>query len=136
MALTLSTAVRNAMADAGLALINGGPAAGYVEIRTGPQPASPAVAATGTLLVTIVFNDPAFAAAVAGVATLDVAPTVMGTAVTDGTAGWARIYDSTGVAVMDGQCGLSGQLVNLDALTILTGRDVTVTSGSFTMPAA
>lgn len=135
MPLRLSDAARNAMADAVLALVNAGAAGGYVEVRTGTQPASVATAASGTLLVTITFNDPAFAAAAAGVATLDVAPALTGQAVADGTAGWARIYDSNSVAIMDGECATSGQLINLDTLAILTGRDVTITSGTITQPA-
>lgn len=132
---TISAAARNAMLDAATALIDAGAGAGYIEIRTGSKPASPAVAASGTLLVTITFNEPAFGAAVAGVATLDAAPALTGQAVADGTAGWARVYDSDANAIMDGGCGTSGEFVNLDALAILTGRDVTVTGGTLTQPA-
>ncbi len=135
-AITLATTARNAAADAVVDLVDAGVGAGYVEIRTGAQPASPQVAATGVLLVTITLNDPAYGSAVAGVCTLDVTPQPSAVAVATNTAGWARMYDSAASAVLDGACSTAGAFVNLASTSIVSGTTVTVTSGSYTQPAS
>lgn len=134
MAARLSTAARNAAANAIAALADAGPAAGTVQVRTGAQPATPDDAATGTLLATFTLADPAYAAAVAGVAALDATPTLSTTAVADGTAGWFRLLDSTGAAVLDGAVGTVGQQMNLSTVTIGTGATIELTSGNITQP--
>jgi hypothetical protein len=135
-AITLATTARNAAADAVVDLVDAGSGAGYVEIRTGAQPASPQVAATGTLLATLTLNDPAYGSAATGVATLDNTPEPSATAVATGTAGWARVYDSNANPVMDGACGTSGAFVNLATTSITSGTTVSITSGSYTQPAS
>lgn len=135
-AIVLSTRVRNAMANAAVAEVDAGPGAGYVEIRTGAKPASPASSATGTLLATVALNDGAYGAASVGVCTLDVTPEPTATAAATGTAGWARQYDSTGAPLWDGDCGTSGAFVNLATTSIVAATDVTITSGSYTQPAS
>lgn len=135
-AITLATTARNAAANGVVALADAGSGAGYVEIRTGAAPASPQASATGTLLATVTLNDPAYGSAVAGICTLDVTPQPAGTAVATNTAGWARLYDSAGNAVLDGLCGTSGAFVNLATLSIVSGVTVTITSGSYTQPAS
>lgn len=139
---TLSTAARNAAADAIAALVDGGSGAGLLRIYTGSAPAGPGSAPTGTKLVEIALNDPAFAAAATGVADLDVSPALSGTGLAAGTAGWARIVDSTqgagsGLAVMDltvSTVGGGGD-VQLATLTISVGLTVDITSGNLTVPA-
>lgn len=135
MATRLSTAARNAAANAIALLPDAGPAAGTIQIRTGAQPASANDPATGTLLATFTLADPAFGAAVAGVATLDATPPLATTGVADGTAGWFRMLDSTGVTVLDGTVGTVGQQLNLNTTTISIGAAVEISSGSITMPA-
>ncbi len=54
-----STAARNAAASAVVGLLDAGPAAGRIEIRSGTMPATPQTAATGTLLATVTLADPA-----------------------------------------------------------------------------
>lgn len=135
-AITLATTARNAAADAVVDLVDAGSGPGYVEIRTGTQPASPQIAATGTLLVTLTLSDPAYGAAATGVCTLDVTPEPSAVAVATNTAGWARLYDSAGTAVLDGECGTSGKFVNLSTLSIVSGATVSITSGSYTQPAS
>ena len=135
-AITLATAARNAAAAAVAALVDAGSTAGYLEIRTGPAPASPQSPATGTLLVTIELNDPAYGAPASGVASLDVSPVPSGTAVATDTAGWARLYDGDDNPVADGLCSTSGAFVNLASTSFVTGAVVSFTSGSFTVPAA
>jgi hypothetical protein len=143
MATRISTAARTAAAGAVAALVDAGSAAGVIRIYTGTQPAGPGSAATGTLLASVTLNDPAFGAASAGVATLDVDPALTGTAVADGTAGWFRLLDSTeagstGLGIVDGTVtatGGGGQLT-LATTTVTTGLQVQITSGAITMPAA
>lgn len=136
MATRISASAANAAADAVAALLNAGAGPGTIEVRSGAQPATVATGATGTLLGTFTLNDPAFAAAVAGVAALDVAPTVSFTGVAADTAGWFRAYDSNGVAVFDGACATSGAQLNLSTTSITIGLVVTVTSGTLTQPLA
>ena len=136
MAISLATTARTAMCDALVDLLDAGPAAGTLQIRTGTKPANPNTAATGTLLATVTLVDPAFGAAAAGVATLADPGAV--TAVADGTAGWFRALDSTGAAVMDGTVtatGGGGDLT-LATVTITTGLSVDITGGTITVPAA
>lgn len=136
MATRLATATQNAACDAMVDLVDGGAAAGTIKIYTGSQPASANDAPTGTLLATFTLNDPAFGAAAAGVADLDVSPALTTTGAADGTAGWFRCESSTPATIFDGACGTSGQQLNLNTLTISIGVNVEITSGTYTMPAA
>lgn len=136
MATQIPTAVQNAMCDLAVDRIDAGAAAGTMQIRTGSPP-GPNAAATGTLLATITFSDPAFGAAAAGVATMSGAP-LSTTAVADGTAGWFRIRDSDGTTVVDGTVtvtGGGGQL-QLSSTTISTGLSVSIIAGTATQPAS
>jgi hypothetical protein len=135
MATRLATATRNAACDAVVDLLDGGPAAGTIKIYTGTQPTTANDTATGTLLATITLSDPAFGAASSGVATLSGTP-LSATGVAAGTAGWARLADSTGATVMDGSVtatGGGGQ-IELATTTISVGVTVSITSGTVTMP--
>lgn len=131
--LRLSTAARNAGVAAIAALADAGSGPGVVRIYTGSQPATPATSASGTLLVTIPFNDPAFGAPATGVVTADDTPAMTADAVADGTAGWFRLLDSTGAAVLDG--AVPGEMT-LSNTAITTGTAVTITGGTLTQPAA
>lgn len=136
MTFILSTAVRNAMADAAVDLIDAGAGAGTIEVRTGLQPANPAASATGTLLLTFTLNDPAFGSASTGACALSVSPTISATGVAPGTAGWFRVFDSNSNPIFDGACGTSGSQLNLSTTTVSVGLTVTITSGTFTQPAS
>lgn len=131
---TISTAARNAACNAVVDLIDAGSAAGYLQIRTGSSPGIGS-AATGTLLATLTFSDPAFGNAATGVATAS-AITSDTSADADGTAGYARVFDSDNVAIMDLTVGTSGADLNLDSTSIVTGGTVSVTSMTVTMPAS
>lgn len=135
MAARLSTAARDAAANAIALLPDAGPAAGTIQIRTGAQPATANDPATGTLLATFTLADPSFGTAVAGVAALDATPALSTSGVADGTAGWFRMLDSTGATVLDGAVGIAGQQLNLNTTTIATGVTIEITSGNITMPA-
>lgn len=134
MPTRLSVALQNASANQLTALLDAGAAAGYAEIRTGSQPATPATAATGTLLATVTLADPALGAATAGVAALTDPASVNGVA--DGTAGWVRFFDSDANAVLDGEVTLTAGtgLLRLSSLSVTTGNPVDITGGTWTQP--
>jgi hypothetical protein len=143
MPLRINTAARNAACDAIVDLIDGGAGAGVIRVYSGSQPATPATTPSGTLLAEFTCSDPAFGAASTGVATLDVTPALTDTGIADGTAGYVRFCDSTeaagtGLGVIDGAVTTTGGggLLELNTLTISTGANVEVTSGSLTMPAS
>jgi len=128
MALTLSSGAREAAADAVVDLIDvSGP--GDIEIRTGSTPGS------GTVLVTIDFQNPAFGAAATGVATM--AGTPSANAVADGEAGCFQIRDGAASVVMEGLIGDgTGGDITFDDATVVTGATVTLTSLTYTQPAS
>lgn len=129
----LSMAALSAQADVIATLLDGG----TVEIRTGAQPASPAVADSGTLLAVLTFANPAAAGpAVNGVVTFDTMvpeDQVLAT----GTATWFRAKTSLGVAVLDGTVGTT-LANNSDMLLSTVNLDpayaVVVTSFTHTVP--
>ena len=138
MTVRISTAARNAMVGAIAALVDGGSGAGKLRVYTGSQPAGgPGSAATGTLLLEITLNDPAFDAAASGSAALDVSPALSGTGVADGTAGWARILDSANTAVVDGSVTATGGGgdITVSTTAISTGLTVNLTGLTLTQPA-
>src|SRR6266446_10018228 len=133
-AMTISVAGANASADAVAALLNGG----TIRIYTAPQPASADVAiTTQTLLASPTFGNPAFVAAVAGVATAN-AITADPSASASGTANWARFVTSGGATIYDGLVGVTGATtfaVRLSSLTITATHSVSVTSATYRSPA-
>lgn len=129
--LKISTTARNTACDGIVDLCDAG-GAGTLEIRTGSQPANPGTAASGTLLATFTLPNPAFGAASTGVATLNAVTSV--TAAATGTAGYFRIKNNAGTAIMDGDCGTSGATLNLNTTSITSGGNVSITSGTITMP--
>lgn len=104
MTTRTGVAALQAKADAMTALLNGG----TIEVRDGAQPATPATAASGTLLATLTFGSPAFGASASSgnnaVATAN-AITDDSDADATGTAGWFRCKTAGGVAVFDGAVG-------------------------------
>lgn len=135
MTIRLATTARNASTDGVVDLIDAGPSAGTVDVRTGSQPASAQDAATGTLLATITLSDPAFGASSTGVATAGDPASV--NSVASGTAGWFRVKDSTGATVFDGSvsaAGGGGDMIVANT-NIASGQPVDVTSFTYTTPA-
>jgi hypothetical protein len=131
MAARITTAARNAAADAVVDLVDGGAGAGKLRIYTGSQPATADTAASGTLLVDIALADPAFGTASSGAAALAGTPR-SNTASAAGTAGWFRVLDSNNVAVFDGAIGVE---LTLDNNSIASGQTVNITSLTYTQPA-
>lgn len=135
MAVRLSTSARNAIATAIVTLVDAGAGPGKIEIRTGAQPATPNTAATGTLLATVLMDDPSFTGPVTGVITAAGFPN-SDPADADGAAGWFRILDSNNAAVIDGSCsgsGGGGDMV-IDNPSLLTGQVFSINSLTVTMP--
>lgn len=138
MTIRLPVAIRNTAADTIAARIDAGSGAGLVRVYSGSQPASADLAATGVLLATFTLNDPAFGAAAAGSAILDVTPTPSTTGLVADDAGWFRVVDSTGATVMDGSVtatGGGGDLT-MNTITVSVGLTLQLTAGTITMPAA
>jgi len=109
--------------------------AGTVEIYTGTQPVDPNSAPSGSLLATITIPNPAFDAAVDGVAEKDGTWTT--TATGTGAAGYARFKSSDTLRTMDmpvSNIPGSGMLL-INTLDIVSGNAVTVVSLTITSPA-
>jgi hypothetical protein len=135
MAIRLAPAAASALADRLMALVDAGAGAGTLKVYTGTLPSDLAVG-TSTLLATFTLTDPAAAAAVSGVATLDFDPDISATVAADGTAGWFLVEDSAAVDVFGGTCGTSGADLNFSSVTWVTGGLVNLATGTVTMPQA
>jgi hypothetical protein len=133
--IRMAVAARNAMLDALNARINLGAGAGTIRIYSGTQPTDGDTAlGAQTLLATLTFSDPAAPAAATGVLTFS---TITEDSAADAaaTATWARIQDSTGANVLDGDVGTSGALINLNTTTIAANGPVRISSFTITLPA-
>jgi len=126
----LANAAVNAAADAVCALLDGG----KLRIYGGLQPAS-ADDAVGAqvLLAELMFGNPAFAAAVAGVAAANAITADASANATD-TATWFRALRSDNTQVFDGSVGLLGCDLNLNSVAIQVGAQVSVTSLTYMQP--
>ena len=138
MATRISTAVAKAMCDAMAAKPDAGTGAGYVEVRTGSQPATVATAASGTLLATLTLSDPAFDAATTASPAVATANPIADDASADasGTAGWFRCYDSSGTAVIDGSVTATGGGgdMTFDTAAFVAGGDVHLSGWTVSQP--
>lgn len=124
MALTQSTARKNATLDATLDLLNNG----KFRIYDGTRPAGPDTAVgSQVLLAELTFGATAFAAASSGSKTAN-AITADTTADATGTATWFRLLTSGDTAVIDGSVGTSGTDLVLNVASIVAGVEVAVTS--------
>jgi hypothetical protein len=141
--LRFSVLARNAGLNATVNLLNAGPGPATLKIYTGPLPATPETAiTTQDLLGTLVLDDPAFGVAaagekVAGAITPDTAADMTGLHC------FARLADSTGVAVLDAKTGFldpetglpdPDAAINFPTDTLYAGLPVEITSFSITWP--
>lgn len=124
MAVTYSTATKQARLNAVIAAIDAGAAAGTMEIGT---------AAMASVLATITLADPSGSAS-GGTLTFDFSPAVSDTSADNsGTAAAARIKDSDGNIIISGlTVGTSGTDIVLDSVSITAGQTVTLTAGTIT----
>lgn len=125
MAVTYSTAAKNARLDAVRDLIDAGAGPGVLQIGT---------AGMGTVLAEFTLADPSAPNAAAGVLTFDFDPDISDTSANaDGTAAAARIRDSNGVDIITGlTVGTSGADIILDSVSITTGQTVTLNTATLT----
>ena len=135
MTFKIATDVRNLACDAIVDDVDAGAGSGTIEIRTGSQPANPQAAATGTLLATLTFADPAFGAAAAGIATANSITSDTNVDAT-GTAGWFRIYDSDSNAIADGTITVTsgGGDIEFDDVSFVAGGTAAISSLTVTIP--
>lgn len=126
MAITLSTAARNAMADALVDLVDGGStdANGDLEIMTSGD----------VEVATLELSNPAFGGAANGVATASAISD--DTNATGGTAALHRFKDRDNNEVWRGNVQTSGGDLNLSTLTIPAAGTVQVTAYTVTQPAS
>jgi hypothetical protein len=129
----LTNAAASAAADAVVDRIDTG-GAGTIKIYTGtiPTDADTAVGAQ-TLLATLTFSATAFGAASNGVATA-AAITSDTSADATGTAAWARIANGSGTTQMDVTVGTSGDDINFNTVSFVTGATVAITALTYTQP--
>lgn len=126
MAITLTTAARNAACDAVVDLIDVGTtdANGDIMIMT----------AADAEVATLAFANPAFGSAVNGVATANtIQPDTTATA---GTAALFKFQNRNNVEVLRGTVGTSGADLNLSSLNIGAGDTISISSFTVTMPAS
>jgi hypothetical protein len=132
LAPSITTAARNAAADAVVDLVDVG-GAGSLRIYSGTAPADANAALSGnTLLAQLAMSATAFGAAASGVATA-AAITQDSSADATGTATFFRILAGNGTTVvMQGEVGTSGANLNLNSVAISAGAAVSVSSLTYT----
>src|SRR5438128_938143 len=130
MAITLSVAAASVAADELCALLNGG----NVRLYDGARPATADTAiTTQVLLASPTFANPAFAAAVSGVATANAV--VWDTdAAASGTTTWFRAVTSGAASVCDGSVGTADADCILSSLTITAHGTVAISSVTYRQP--
>lgn len=133
--LRLATNARNAMLQALIDAIDAGAGPATLKIYSGTQPVNADTALSGnTLLGTLTFSNPSGDVA-SGVLTFDVI-TEDSEADADGTASFARIEDSDGNAIFDGDVGTSGAMINFNRTDFVTGGPIRISSFTMTIPAS
>ena len=123
MAVTYSTAAKNARLQAVIDLIDAGASPGKLKIRDSGN----------VVLATLILADPCGTAA-AGVLTFDFDPDISdSSADATGTAANAIITDSADTTVISGlTVGTSGTDIILDSVSITAGQVVTITAATIT----
>ena len=118
MALTLTTASKNAILDVLWDQADGGAGAGYFEVQI----------AGNVEVATLTFSDPAFAAAAANSKTAD--PITSDTSATGNATDvtLVQFFDSNDLAFAEGTAALTGGNLNLSTLTIAVGDTVSCSS--------
>jgi hypothetical protein len=134
MATKITAAVASSLANAITTAADAGTAAKII-IYGGTEPATADTAASATVLATFTCSDPSFGSASSGVITLAGVPLTVA-ASASGTATHFRLLTSANVVILQGTVGTSGQQLNLNTTTITSGVNVTITSGTVTVPTA
>jgi hypothetical protein len=134
MALQFDTTLRNTMLDSIETSVSAG-GAGKVQIWTGSVPANCGAASTGTKLWEYTLGTDFMSNASAGSKAFNPVP-LSAAAVATGTAGYFRIVNNSGTAIMQGTVATSGADLNLDNTSINSGQTVQITSWTITAPGA
>ena len=124
MAVTLTTAARNAACNAIVDLVDAGAGAGTLVFYA---------ADTTTEVATLTFSDPAFGNAATGVATASAITS--DTSATGGTTTVAKFLDSDATEVLRCTVGTSGADINLSNNVIAASETVAITALTVTVPA-
>ena len=133
MASNLKVAI--AVANTALTAIAPSANNGYVDVYATSQPANPETAPGGTALATLQLGATAFGAASGGVLTANAIAAV--TIANSGTALWFRITQSDHTTPFyDGNVGTSSTDMVIGATALQAGAQLTVSSLTFTLPAA
>lgn len=138
MATTITTAAAGAMATAlNTHIGNAGKLIIYGNNVAAPANANTAIGSQ-TVLATFTLDSPGFTHS-NGVLTLDTSPALTVAASASGTAAFFRVLQSNGTTVvLQGTVGISGSGADLivNTTTITNGVNVTITSGTVTVPTA
>ena len=126
MAVTLTTAARNAACNAIVDLVDAGAGAGTLELL---------LANATTEVATLTFSDPAFGNAATGVATASAITSDTSATGNAAAATIAKLKDSDGTEVLRCSVGTSGADINLSNNVIATGETVAITALTVTVPA-
>jgi hypothetical protein len=121
-----SAALRDRIANAIGAAIDTGTAGGTISIYSGPAPTDPDAPPTGTLLATLPLSNPAFGTPEGGVITAN--GIGQSTVAASGTAAWARIADSNGIAVFDCDVGEGDATINFSETRFVEGDPIIIRS--------
>ena len=137
MDVTLSTALRQALAEAFIAELDADTDPAYLEFYTGTKPAGPDTAITDQVLLGTATCSTTSATATDGVVTFG-AITQDGAADASGTCAWARLRDGAGVAHSDYDVtnNAGDGAVKVNTTAIVAGGPIAVTSFTVTMPGA
>lgn len=136
MATKITNTIASLLADAIDNDVNtSGPGKIIIYNGTGGEPATADTAITTQgVLATFTLGATAFGNASNGVITLNGVPLTVA-ASASGTAAFFRLTRGNGTTViLQGTVGTSGQQLNLNTTTITSGVNVTITSGTITVP--
>lgn len=122
--LKYSTALKNAKLDAITAQVG---ASALLKIYDGSQPAGPATAITGQVLLATLTCNATFAPGASG-GVLTANAVASATAGNTSTASWFRLTTSGGTAVIDGTVGTSSADAIIDNTSIVSGQTVSCTA--------
>ena len=126
MAVTLTTAARNAACNAIVDLVDAGAGAGTLVFY---------LANASTEVATLTFSDPAFGNAATGVATASAITSDTSATGNASAATIAKFLDSDATEVLRCTVGTSGADINLSNNVIATGETVAITALTVTVPA-
>ena len=129
--MQISNAAASAAADAVVGALNGG----TIEIRSGAAPANADAADAGVVLAVLALGNPAFGAAVNGVAAAN-AVNIDPAANATGAAAHFRAKTAGGVTRLQGTVGAvgSGADMELNTVNIEAGVEVAIDGWNYTQP--